>query len=113
MPEEVPSWSWQEGLVDQIQPHFNIYYVPDTEHEGPTFLIAVIAPPKNKVFRVQLFSEHLPATFDPGPIIEEAKKELNFLIVEKQEKDPMKYLRYHCTTTSNIYSQFQWAYIDG
>lgn len=113
MREEVSSWSWQEGQVDQIQPHFNIYYVLDPEHEGPTFLIAVIAPPENQVFRVQLFPEHLPSIVDPGPIIEEAKKELNFFIVEKRETDPMKYLRYHCTTTSNIYSQFQWAYIEG
>jgi hypothetical protein len=112
MRDEVPSWSWQEGQVDQNQSHFNIYYVPDTQHEGPTFLIAVISPPKNQVFLVQLFQENLPATLDPGPIIDGAKEELNFFIVERQEKDTMKYLQYHCTTVSNIYSQFQWAYID-
>ena len=112
MHEEVPSWSWREGQVDQNQSHFNIYYVPDTQHEGPTFLIAVISLPTKQMFLVQLFPENLHATFDPGPIIDGAKEELNFFIVEKQEKDRLKYLRYHRTTASNIYSQFQWAYID-
>jgi hypothetical protein len=110
---EVPAWSWHEGPVDQNESHFNIYYVPDTQHEGPTFLIAAIASPTKQIFQVQLFPENLPATLDPGPLIDGVKEELNFFIVEKQEKDMMKYLRSHCTTASNILSQFQWAYIDG
>ena len=109
MRDEVPSWSWHEGQVDQNHSHFNLYYVPDTQHEGPTFLIAVIDLPKNQLFRVQLFPENLPATLDPGPIIDGARNQLNFLIVEMQETDLVKYLRYHCTTASNIYSQFQLA----
>ena len=49
MRDEVPSWSWHEGQVDQNHSHFNLYYVPDTQHEGPTFLIAVIDLPKNQL----------------------------------------------------------------
>ena len=102
-------WRWQEGEVDHSQTHLEIYYVPDIQHEGPSFLIAVIATPQSQVFLVQLLPENLPATMEPGPIIDGVKRELNFYLVELREADPWKYAKYHCTTASNCYSHFQWA----
>jgi hypothetical protein len=37
------------------------------------------------------------------------KRELDFFFIEKRERDPVKYLRYHCTTASNLYSHIQWV----
>ncbi len=106
------SFTWQEGRVDQQQTHLEIYYVLDLEHEGPSFLIAAIAPPKDQVFIVELLPENLPVEMDPGPIVDEVKQELNFFLIEKREADPWKYARYHCTTASNFYSHVQWAVSD-
>lgn len=109
MHDEVPSWNWQEGQVDQSQAHLKLYYVPDIEHPKKAYLVAVMSGPNDRIFAVNFMPQNLPKTFGAGPIIDGAKQEINFFIVEKGEDDPMKYLRYHCTTASNLYSHFQWV----
>ena len=105
-------YTWQEGRVDQQLTHLEIYYVLDLQHEGPSFLIAAIAPPKNHVFVVELLSENLPVEMECGSIIDGLKREINFYLIEISEPDPWKYARYHCTTASNFHSHFQWAVSD-
>lgn len=102
-------YTWQEGRVDQTQPHLKIVYVPDIEHEGPSFVIAAILPPEQYVFRVELFPANLPVELDPVPIIDGVKRELDYYLIELREADPWKYAKYHCTSASNFYSHFQWA----
>jgi hypothetical protein len=102
-------YTWQEGPVDQAQSHLKIYYVPDIEHEGPSFVIAAILPPEQHVFRVELFPATLPVEMDPVSIVEGVKRELDYFLIELREADPWKYAKYHCTSTSNVYSHFQWA----
>jgi|CXWL01.1.fsa_nt_gi hypothetical protein len=109
MREEAPSWQWREGQVDQNQHHLKIYYVPTLEEPDIAFLVAVIAPPINRIFLVEFLPQNLPKSIEPGPIIDEAKGEMTFLLVDKREDDPWKYARYHCTTAGNLYSHFQWA----
>jgi len=109
-PPDSPSlYTWQEGRVDQTQSHLKILYVPDIEHEGPSFVIAAISPPEQYVFRVELFPATLPAEMDPLPIMEGVKRELDYFLIELREVDPWKYAKYHCNSTSNVYSHFQWA----
>jgi|CXWL01.1.fsa_nt_gi hypothetical protein len=113
MREEVPSWSWQEGRIDPSQPSLQIYYVPDIENPETAYLVALLSmTPTDRLFTVGFLPQSLPASLAPGPIIEEVKAELNFFLIEKREQDPMKYLRYHCTTASNLYSHVQWAVSD-
>lgn len=100
---------WQEGQVDQNQPHLKIYYVPTLEEPDIAFLVTVIAPPINRTFFVEFLPQNLPETIEPGPIIDQAKRELTSLLVDKREEDPWKYARYHATTASNSYSHIQWA----
>ncbi|MEQ1792721.1 MAG: hypothetical protein ABL970_00905 [Nitrospira sp.] len=104
-------WTWHEGLVDLKQAHFQIRYVRNLEYPDESFLVAYVSPPKDHAFTVQLLPENLPGTVDSGSIVRQVRRELDLYVIENGESDPMKYLRYHCTTASNIYSQFQWAYV--
>ncbi|MDP1948704.1 MAG: hypothetical protein Q8L77_14525 [Nitrospirota bacterium] len=104
-----PLWRWHEGQVDQSQPHLKIRYVSDIEDPKTSYLVAFVSAPHDHVFTVEFLPQNLPATMDPGPIIDGAKGELNYVLIELREEDPWKYARYHCTTASNLYSHFQWA----
>lgn len=101
---------WHEGQVDRTHAHLKIRYVPDIEDPETGYLVAVVSTaPNDRSFVVEFLPQSLPATLAPGPIIDEVKREIDFFLIEKREKDPMKYLLYHCTTASNLYSQVQWS----
>jgi len=46
-------------------------------------------------------------------IFKAVKQELDFYLIEKQEPDPWKYAKYHCTTTANEYSKIHWRLHSG
>lgn len=102
-------YTWQESRVDQTQSHLKILYVPDIEHEGPSFVIAAILPPEHYLFRVELFPATLPLEMDPVPIIDGVKREIDYYLIKPRQADPWKHAKYHCTSVSNFYSHFQWA----
>lgn len=112
-----PQTTWREGsydpTIDTTLKHnwLELHYVPDPENPDTSFIVAYISPPQDNVFTVQLLLKNLPDTVDPGPISYRIRQELDFFLSDLREKDPEKYLRYHCTTAANIYSRLQWAYV--
>lgn len=102
-------WRWQEGPVDQHQTHLQIRYVPNLKDPEAAYLVALVSSPNDHRFTVEFVPQNVPATLNSGAILDEVKRELNFYLIEKDEADPWKYARYHCTTASNLYSQVQGA----
>jgi hypothetical protein len=43
-------------------------------------------------------------------MINAARKELDFYLVDKREPNPWAYAKYHCNTAANMYSKVHWSY---
>jgi hypothetical protein len=43
-------------------------------------------------------------------MLADARRELDFYLVEKHEPDPWAYACYHCNTGANMYSRVHWLY---
>ena len=43
-------------------------------------------------------------------MLDGARRELNFYLIELKEKDPWSYACYHCSTATNLYSKVHWEY---
>jgi hypothetical protein len=41
-------------------------------------------------------------------MINAARKDIDFYLVEKGEANPWAYAKYHCSTAANIYSKVHW-----
>jgi len=46
-------------------------------------------------------------------ILNGAREQLDFYLVDKRELNPWAYARHHCTTAANIYSKFHWVFCRG
>ena len=103
------SWQWIEGVVDKNEEHIIITY-GDTSKEDKMIPIALIAPPKDNVFVVQFIHKGGPGAAKTQNMLKEVRKELNFYLVEKSEKDPWQYAKYHRSTAANIYSRVHWGW---
>lgn len=97
-------WRWQEGEIDLQKEYIELGYEDGTD----TIPIALIGRPENNIFPVRwLVGIEAP---ENKRMINLVKRELNFYLVEKEEPDPWEYAKYHCTTTSNLYSNVHWSY---
>ena len=98
-------WKWVFGTVDTKEDHIKIRYGDDPEP------VALVAPGEGKIFVVQslLKQMHLFET-DYQEILNDVRRDLDFLLIEIGEPDPWAYAIYHCTTASNIYSKVHWGY---
>lgn len=100
-----PDWKWILGTVDTNEDHIKIRYGDDPEP------VALVAPGKGKTFVVQslMKQKHL---FENNyqEILDDVRRDLDFLLTEIGEPDPWAYAIYHCTTASNIYSKVHWGY---
>ena len=103
------TWKWVEGDVDRAKEHFELRYGDANETEYEDWRpVALIGPPKNHTFPVKwLIDESTP---EGKESIRDARKELDFFLVQKGESDPWAYAKYHCGTASNIYSRIHWSY---
>jgi len=92
--------NWCEGIVDKKEEHIKIWY-KDEKH--PT---AIVTKTKEEGIVVQFFTDE--------PDIIEAKeeiiRELNFYFNELNKQNPWAYAIYHCSTSSNMYSDVRWGY---
>jgi len=110
-------YTWQEGCFDptaetvHIPNWLELYCVLTLEDSNESFLVAYISSPKEHIFTVQFLPENLPDTVDPWSILYRIRPELDFFLSDMGEDDPRQYLRHHCTTAANFYSQFQWVYV--
>jgi hypothetical protein len=101
-------WRWEEGVVDEQKEHIELRYgnAEETAYDNWE-TIARIAKPKHHVFSVEwLVRQDSP---EHKEILEDARRDLDFLLVELDKPDPWAYALYHCGTLSNIYSRVHWS----
>jgi len=100
---------WIEGKIDRTKEHIVVTYsdsLGDREKK-----VAYIMPVTSSMFVVQFLSSlRKKENID---ILEAVKQELDFYLMEKQEPDPWKYAKYHCTTAVNEYSKVHWRLYTG
>ncbi len=103
------NWSWREGVVDIQKEHIELRYGDAGESDYEQWVpIALIRKPTNRIFPVRwLMSPDKPSY---EQLINAARKELDFYLVEKGEANPWEYAIYHCNTSANMYSKVHWSY---
>ena len=109
MKQESHPWKWSEGPVDRHSDHFEIRYsdASNTDSDGWP-LVALVGKSGDGTLNVEFLLDRA----DPENIgmIKAVENDLNFYVVEKHEPNPWNYLRYHCGTTANIYSNVHWSF---
>ena len=102
---------WREGRVDRTREHFELRYKSTVKFESDWIPVAVVGPPRAHIVNVQFLVE----PGDPKNLaaVSDAKKEIQFYLIDKREPDPWGYARYHCGTSSNIYSNVHWGILQG
>ena len=103
------AWRWEVGSVDKTREYFQLAYGDvNTQDLEKWIPVALVSAPIGTTFRVQFLIE--PSNAANGKMVAEARRELDFYLVEKKEPDPWKYAIYHCGTASNVYSKVHWSY---
>ncbi|MCX5677280.1 MAG: hypothetical protein NTX87_20025 [Planctomycetota bacterium] len=69
--------------------------------------VALVGPPSGGVFPVQFLVRGERAA--DAKMTGEARRELDFYLVEKAEPDPWAYALHHCNTAANLYSCVHWC----
>jgi len=100
-------WKWVEGQVDQLSEHIELYH-GDIESEELWRPVALVGPPKDYTFSVTWIADI--GNPEEIPMIEAARKELDFYLLEVGGPDPWVYAGYHCNTAANLYSKIHWVY---
>jgi len=109
-----PEWRWEEGEVYEREEHIELRHGnADTTSYENWIPVARLAKPIDHVFKVKWLVQ--PVSADTGSaecesMRADARKSLNFFLVEKGESDPWGYARYHCNTGANLYSSVHWLY---
>ena len=103
------SWRWEEGPIDPTQEHIELQYGDAASSSYDQWIpVALVSAPERQKFTVQfLISGMSPKE---KKMLECAKQELNFFLIDKGEEDPWGYAQYHCTTASNVYSLMHWSF---
>jgi hypothetical protein len=70
--------------------------------------VALVGPPENRVFPVTWVIEG--RRREQERVLDAARRELGFYLVEKGEENPWGYAKYHCVTSANMYSDIHWSY---
>lgn len=109
MKDTQPEWRWEQGDVDEKGEHIELRYgdAHKTSHENWT-PIARLARPKDHVFKLEWLVQ--PESPEYEAMLADARRSLNFYLVEKNEPDPWAYALYHCNTGANMYSPVHWSY---
>jgi len=103
------NWSWQESTVDPEGEHIELRYGDAAKNDYEEWLpIALIGKPTNHVFPVLWLVT--PDNPSHEQMIDAAKKELDFYLVEMREPNPWAYAKYHCGTSANMYCAVHWSY---
>lgn len=128
-------WKWIEGVVDTSNEHVEIVYGPvnfeqvkiisgpsDYATKLPT--VALVCPSKKeeRASIVQFLDIGEFSGSQKEKMLQDVKSELDFYLVENAaaeenmgEGGPKRvwaYIRYHCTTASNIYSSVHWIFVE-
>lgn len=101
------------GIVNRDNEHMELLYGDPNEVEFGDFTpVALVAPGPGEDFTIEF-------TFLPDKLDEQAlnilgavRDDLDFYLLEKGERDPWNYAKYHCSTSANMYSKVHWSYHD-
>jgi hypothetical protein len=97
------SGSWVEGAVDSSGEHIRLCFGGEWEP------VALLAPTGEGRYAAEFLLD--PAVSDEAAeAIREARRALDFYLVELDEPDPWAYAIYHCGTASNLYSPIHWEH---
>jgi hypothetical protein len=109
--KQKPTWRWTTGLVSPEEEHIEIRYGNAADSGWKEWKpIARVAAPKGQIFSVEFLVE--PEAPDAIETVNAVKKELDYYLVDKREKDPWAYARYHCGTAANVYSMVHWSFFN-
>jgi len=102
-------WQWKTGKVDKSKEHVEITYGDINKSAEKDFTtVARVSPPYEQTCTVEFL---LSSENDKNSeMMKAVKKDINFYIVEKNEFDPWRYIRSHCGSTANLYSNVHWIY---
>jgi hypothetical protein len=104
-----PQWRWEDGVVDDRKEHIELRHGDAAHTPYADWLpIARIGKPKQHRFPVQWLVT--PDSTESRAKLVDARRELDFYLVEKDEPDPWAYACYHCNTGANMYSRIHWSY---
>jgi hypothetical protein len=102
---------WQKGPVDRTKEHFELRCGLIEDAGWSAWIpVALIGPPMGGVVQVQFLVE--PGDPKKAEAVSHVKREIQFYLLELGERDPWKYARYHCGTTSNAISTVHWSFFD-
>lgn len=98
----VQKCSWFEGLVGKKTEHIEITYKDNSDP------VALIGKGDGKNFVVQFLI--IKELLNNKEIVKAVSRDIDYYLVVLEEKDPWRYARHHCTTSSNLNSDVHWGY---
>jgi hypothetical protein len=101
---------WQEGSVNRSEEHFELRS-GSAENDGwdEWVPVAVIGTPKAGAVIVQFLAN---PTDTNAAVIRKVISEIQFYLLEVGKPDPWEYAKYHCGTSSNVYSDVHWSFVE-
>ena len=97
-------WEWVEGRVDRTRDHFVLWCDPAGVED-----CAFVGRGGPGRFVVEFCG----AAIVPGATRDAVERQITFYLVEKRERDPWRYAKYHCGTGANAYSTIHWGFVRG
>ena len=102
-------WSLAEGKVDPKKEHIEISCGNALTSKYDSWQhVVLIGKPENNIFPVTWLLD--PENAEHKSIIDAARKDMNLILIEKQELNPWGYACYHCNTAVNISSKTHWSH---
>ena len=98
-----------EGPVSENEEHIVFTYGSFDTDEPPFPIVARVSPPRKAVITLELLIDD--STTRGKEIIADVGRKVHWLFVEKDEKNPWGYARYHCTTAANAYSNVHGGWV--
>ena len=97
-----------EGEVFPDDEHMALSYGSFDTDKPPFPIVARVSPHRKGVITLELLVDG--STTRGKEIIADLRREVHWLFVEKGEAEPWAYARYHCTASSNVYSNVHWGW---
>lgn len=106
--------TWREAVVDTSEEHFEITWGDIGGREvrerarGP---VALVGRPVGGEFPVRFLPENTPTDVPAQDVLADVRRELDYYLVGKVERDHWDYMIHHAGTAANVYSKVHWSLI--
>jgi hypothetical protein len=100
-------WHWKKGKIDRNKLHFELKY-GDLNKVEPKDLISVALVARHIGFKCHVEFVLNKEIQNYDEIYERAKREIDFFLIEKGERNPIAYLMHHRNQAANFYSDIHW-----